>query len=327
MFLRTTHLFGGRRVAAVVDRVIFFPSGRCKAGNNSDPGHACLRDGWPIAYRGTVLCLLPKVASTSFKLALLKSAGVAGYPNAEGRFDHQPHGERLPDSVSGLDAAGWARLAASGPAYMIVRNPFTRLLSGFLDKVEGSDPAPRHWPSGFTGAGGFGAFVRAVVAEPAASLDKHFALQSAQCGLDAGMRYEVLRLEEEDAWYAALACRLQLQHAVASGWELPSDYHHGGARCFHEVGGCGCALECDATAGPTAASRSCGPTAPPHTATDRLLPQYYDAASVRLVADWARRDFELFGYSPHLALPPSHRGRHGKTGNRQNNRTKAIHTR
>ena len=236
----------------------------CSDGGENDPGHACLRDGWPIAYRGTVLCLLAKVASTSFKLALLKSASVAGYPDAGGRFDTRPHGELLPDSVSGLDAAEWVRLADSGPAYIVVRNPFTRLLSAFLDKVE-RHPAPQKWPSGFTGAGGFGAFVRAVVAEPAASLNKHFALQSAQCGLDAGMRYEVLKLEEEDAWYASLVCRLQLQQAVASGWEHDN---HGGARCFHEVVSCGCALECDAASRPTAASRSCGATA--HTACASL---------------------------------------------------------
>ena len=152
--------------------------------SNHDSGHACLRDGWPFAYRGTVICLLAKAASTSYKLALLKSAGVPGYPDDEGRFGLDPHGKLLPESVN---ADEWRQLVASGPAYMIVRNPFTRLLSGYIDKVE-RHPMPQKWPSRFTGSGGFAAFARAVVEEPPASINKHFALQSAQCSLDAGMR-------------------------------------------------------------------------------------------------------------------------------------------
>ena len=40
--------------------------------------------------------------------------------------------------------------------------------------------------------------------------------------------------------------------------------------------------------------------------TDDLLTRYYDATLARLVADWARRDFDLFGYSRQLpGLPTS----------------------
>ena len=111
---------------------------KCRA---ADDDHACLRDGWPFAYRGTVVCLLPKVASTAWKLVLLKDAGVRGYPGDGGRFDSRPHGVLLPDSVSGVSSAEWSRLVANGPGVMIVRNPFTRLLSGYLDKVGSSTKA------------------------------------------------------------------------------------------------------------------------------------------------------------------------------------------
>ena len=290
-----------------------------------DDGHACLRDGWPFAFRGSVICLVAKAASTSYKLALLKSAGVPGFPDDEGRFSLDPHGEQLPESV---DAHEWKRLVASGPAYMIVRNPFTRLLSGYIDKVE-RHPDPRKWPSSFTGSGGFAAFVRAVVEEPPATLNKHFALQSAQCGVDAGMRlvlapasapvavqdvvhglspvdcapdppptvarYKVLRIEEEETWYPSLVCRLQLQQAVSSGWE----HTHSG--CFHEVGSCGCSINCSDEGSP-----SCRAAAPVRTSSpiDLLLPRYYDATLFRLVANWARTDFELFRYNSRVALPP-----------------------
>ena len=37
---------------------------------------------------------------------------------------------------------------------------------------------------------------------------------------------------------------------------------------------------------------------------DLLLPRYYDATLFRLVANWARTDFELFRYNSRVALPP-----------------------
>ena len=109
----------------------------------------------------------------------------------------------------------------------------------------------------------------------------------------------MLRLEEEDTWYALLVCRLQLQQAVSSGWELLSANNYGGARCFHKVGSCGCSINCSASGSP-----SCGAAVPVRTSIDRLLARYYDAALSRLVANWARRDFELFGYNSRVALPP-----------------------
>merc|ERR1740139_1216922 len=175
---------------------------RCRLTWEKDrPGHACLRDGEPFVYRGAIICLLAKVASTRLKLLLLKSARVPRFPDVTpgdaDRFDTDPHGETLPDSVSGVGDEEWRTLvgSTSAPRYIVVRNPFTRLLSGYLDKVERS-PQPTKWPSGFNGSGGFAAFVRAVVAEPPPTLNKHFAPQSGQCGLTAGIRYTALRLEE-----------------------------------------------------------------------------------------------------------------------------------
>ena len=60
-------------------------------------------------------------------------------------------------------------------------------------------------------------------------------------------RYKVLRIEEEETWYPSLVCRLQLQQAVSSGWEL----RYSGARCFHEVGSCRCSINCSAEGSPT----------------------------------------------------------------------------
>ena len=78
---------------------------RCRLTWEKDrPGHACLRDGEPFVYRGAIICLLAKVASTRLKLLLLKSARVPRFPDVTpgdaDRFDTDPHGETLPDSVS-----------------------------------------------------------------------------------------------------------------------------------------------------------------------------------------------------------------------------------
>ena len=111
-------------------------------------------------------------------------------------------------------------------------------------------------------------------------------------------RYKVLRIEEEETWYPSLVCRLQLQQAVSSGWEL---HWYSGARCFHEVGSCGCSINCSAEGSP-----SCRAAAPVRTSSpiDLLLPRYYDATLFRLVANWARTDFELFRYNSRVALQP-----------------------
>ena len=85
---------------------------------------------------------------------------------------------------------------------------------------------------------------------------------------------------------------------MSSGWELLSS---SGSRCFHEVGSCGCSINCSAKGSP-----SCRAAAPVRTSSpiDLLLPRYYDATLFRLVANWARTDFELFRYNSRVALPP-----------------------
>ena len=314
------------------------------------PGrHGCLRDGVPFAFRGAVVCLQAKVASSSWKLVLLKSAHVSGFPDEAGRFDDSPHGRSLPSTVSQPSSAEWSRMLReeATPRYMIVREPFARLLSAYLDKIMGDDPLPTDlWPSGFRRrSDGFGAFVRAVVRERAGRLNRHFELQSRQCDAhwpsdgaaeahhsqQGRVRYSsVLRLEDVQSWYPEMACRLGLEDAVSSGWSVRSAYNSGGVECFQTLGTCGCPplqchgeaadvqrVRCGSGAGGNASSASSATRdATQHvqgqhatSAASQLL-RYYDAESARLVAAWARDDFEIFGYDSAALLdkltPPSH---------------------
>jgi hypothetical protein len=105
---------------------------------------------------------------------------------------------------------------------LLVRNPHTRLLSGYLDQVVGKRAAGR-FPAGYDPfvwgsalpAGGFDAFVRAVVG--AKELEDHFKLQCEQCGIHVGMEYRYLKVEDMNEWYDEIICMLSLQDAAGSG--------------------------------------------------------------------------------------------------------------
>jgi len=279
------------------------------------PSRTCLADGQPFIYRApeaddtSVLCLMHKAGSSTWKLALLKAIGADGFPDGDGLFQTTPHGAVLPFETP--SEAEWARLShgSSTRRFMIVRSPHTRLLSGYLDKVV-HWPKPQLWPAGFAEVDGFGGFVRAVVADP--HLNGHFELQSQQCGLPEGIRYEYLRLEEEAEWYARLACELRIEAALTRGWATPSTWNHGGSACFAESS-CGCELSCDhasraplpcattGVAGATEATAQLSATSTFHaTGSEALLSRYYTVELAELVNRWAANDLETFGYDAWL---------------------------
>ena len=283
-----------------------------------NPSRVCLLDGQPFIYRAhkaddtAVLCLTQKAGSSTWKLALLKAIGAAGFPDGDGLFRTTPHGAVLPFETP--SEAEWSRLTtgSSTRRFMIVRGPHARLLSGYLDKVV-HWPEPQKWPAGFAEVDGFGGFVRAVVADP--HLNVHFELQSQQCGLPEGIRYEYLRLEEEAEWYPRLACELRIEQALTRGWALPSTWNQGGSACFAESS-CGCELSCDdasraplpcAAANTTAAvAAELSATSTFHaTGSEALLSRYYTVELAELVNRWAANDLETFGYDPWLPEMPT----------------------
>ena len=111
---------------------------------------------------------------------------------------------------------------------LLVRHPHSRLLSGYLDQVVRKRAANR-FPAGYDPyvggsalpAGGFEAFVRAVVG--AKKLEEHFQLQSEQCGINMGMEYRYLKVEDINEWYDEIICMLSLQDAAGSGQGAASE--------------------------------------------------------------------------------------------------------
>lgn len=117
--------------------------------------------------------------------------------------------------------------------FLWLRNPYSRLLSGFLDKGVISpwggihnnhmadygapyEPSPPE----------FLRFVKALTTMRAdgAQMDYHFVPQAEQCGLSHGMQYDFhLKVENIHVWYPDLISVLGLEDVVSSGWSHDSD--------------------------------------------------------------------------------------------------------
>jgi hypothetical protein len=110
--------------------------------------------------------------------------------------------------------------------FIFVRNPYSRLLSGFLDKGV-------HWvsrmKSDYSGPykatpADFKRFIRVLLARRnrGGRIDPHFELLSAACGIREGFQYNFyLKVEEMDVWYADFISLLGLGDAAATGWSSP----------------------------------------------------------------------------------------------------------
>ena len=128
--------------------------------------------------------------------------------------------------------AEWSSMVADPSAlrFMWVRNPYARLLSGFLDKAV-STRAPHFIRMINNEYGGpynstpaeFGRFVERIIAMRAQNIpiDAHFSPLTEHCGINKGMRYNFyLKVEEADVWYVDLVSFLGLDEAASSGWGL-----------------------------------------------------------------------------------------------------------
>lgn len=258
----------------------------------------------PFVYRislsadPSIICLTPKSGSTTLKLALAKGLNIPRYPDRDGVF--RIVGDiKLPYNTSATEWTNILQRCRMGEPfcqkakrYMIVRNPHSRLLSGYLDQVIMKNLSHR-WPSGFKASLGFSSFVRAVV--KARKLDSHFQLQSKQCGIAQGMKYRYLRLEQYDEWYREFVCSLSLEEAMRSGWEHVAAKPGATSRCFHKTPGCGCEVNCSGVCQPRVLHRRLE-TLP--TNANSKITEYYTKELADLVNSWAMADLREFGYEP-----------------------------
>ena len=114
--------------------------------------------------------------------------------------------------------------------FMWLRNPYSRLLSGFLDKGVGGNVNENYnirmdnYGAPFEPTPGeFLRFIKALLSMRAdgAHIDEHFRPQAEQCGLQHGMQYDFhLKVEDIHVWYPDLIALFGLEDTVSSGWSF-----------------------------------------------------------------------------------------------------------
>ena len=241
-----------------------------------------------------VICLVEKVGSTTWKLLLLQ--GLRDLTTRASILTHSPHG--APASPC---SAEWLSIA---PRFLLVRNPYSRLLSGFLDKC-----LLQRWkiffhaefdcPSEVTQHGAVTAFAHfvEVVArlelrrngsqEP---LDSHFSPQARHCDVESGYDY-YLPVEQMPRWYGPFISVLGLEQVARSGWNITTKWWKGHKECFYSPPGRGCDGSVESVVRQ-------GPASFHYTGSDAQLGAYYTPRLARLVSAAYKKDFSLFGVYP-----------------------------
>mmetsp|Transcript_41851 Transcript_41851/g.69663 ORF Transcript_41851/g.69663 Transcript_41851/m.69663 type:complete len:382 (+) Transcript_41851:113-1258(+) len=196
-------------------------------------------DGYPLYIGGkhaggpAIMCLLPKVGSSNWHVAILRKFFGDKYKEG-GHVHYVPY---PPTDIMRTFPFRWrAVMASSVPRVIIVRNPYERMLSAYLSKRAN----PLFLPAGFSlrhheasndTKNSFAAFVRAVTQRAAYSHLKtmtregvwsHFRPQSSQCELQRGFSYDyVLPIEHMQHWFLPLVRALDFEAAVqTSSWSV-----------------------------------------------------------------------------------------------------------
>lgn len=184
------------------------------------------------------------------------------------------------------------------PRFMIVRNPYIRLLSGYLDKIHHDAgrkkfsktfkfPAPSNFES-------FAVWLawylkdRDRAANPKDFYVRHlFMPQSYHCLLPCGVNYTVVKDEKSFNWYPCFLDVFNLKDAAKSGWGSPP--------CFlAKDGECNTDLWLDTNCERSINLTTSGKVHSKHT--EMLLEEHYTPTAARIVTSLFKGDLEHFGY-------------------------------
>eukprot|EP00928_Gymnodinium_smaydae_P057862 TRINITY_DN4108_c0_g1_i2.p1 TRINITY_DN4108_c0_g1~~TRINITY_DN4108_c0_g1_i2.p1 ORF type:complete len:405 (-),score=33.20 TRINITY_DN4108_c0_g1_i2:90-1241(-) len=256
----------------------------------SIPNRDMFLDGRPVLFvnrvsgERAIVCLNAKVGSTLWKELLLHGMGLSGLDQIHGM------------TISHQEELIQAFADPSVPRYMFVRNPYSRLVSGFEDKINTKHKL-KVGVAGYKRGSPFSDFVDAMVHND--QENKHFKLLSEQCGVDQDVSYDsYLRLEQTRCWYSNFLATLGLHRLSSHGWtnagtsQLPQRHNENPALgadddCFYRAPGCSCR------------SMIHGCTGTASVASDRSTPAlaaHFTASLAAKITRWAATDLVEFGY-------------------------------
>lgn len=251
--------------------VLSFPERSCKRDGplHSDPNVQCSP---PIALSQIeqdkrlspvvsnlgkfIYCGIPKCGVSRWRRL---SRRVAGVPEWADKNAHSPVKNGLTYLTDFNETEAHALVnSANMYSFIIVRSPYARLLSGWLDK--------RDFPQ-FRLPQNFGDFVKWVEPQATKRLNEHWKPMSAFCGIEHGMKFDlVARLEEIDDWGPALVERTSIEPFVETGW---------GGGFF----------------------RSPGDNVKHNHNSEKRLQEFYTPELMRIVERIYKNDFARFGYT------------------------------
>ena len=201
-------------------------------------------------------CGIPKCGVSRWRRLSRRVAGIAEWADKNA---HSPVKNGLTYLADFSDAEAHELInSASLYSFIIVRSPYARLLSGWLDK---RDFANFNLPQNFSD------FVKWVEPQAVKKLNEHWKPISSFCGIEHGMQFDlVARLEEIDDWGPELVKRTGIEAFVDNGW---------GGGFF----------------------RSDGDGVAHNHRSEQRLKEFYTPQLMRIVERIYKKDFDRFGYT------------------------------
>lgn len=201
-----------------------------------------MHDGVPFLFtnRNThqqaIFCIHPKAGSSLFKYLLrygmLKRRDDLTLTEILHQSAHSWQTGRTPEIQQ-------AFRKQTVPRIMIVRNPYIRLLSGYLEKIIVHKEFS-YGPPDYRAGESYEIFMNKLIKQhenpDIIDFNNHFKLMSKNCLLNDGMSYDYyLPLEQMDYWYESLIDSLDLQVFTEKGWNITTPEYHGVANqeCFY----------------------------------------------------------------------------------------------
>lgn len=208
-------------------------------------------DGFPFLFNNrrtgkkAILCLVEKVGSSQWKSLLLKHLD----PNCFEKivYKDNPH-IACPDlKDTSEEEFNGALKDDSIPRIMFVRDPYSRLLSAYLDLIKNHtyNTIYNYLPgSTYDKASGYGGFVDILLGQYMKSfkdawknINSHFLPQAHKCYLSNNkFSYDYyLKVEHTDQWFVSLVRVLGLEEEVSTGWGFINKWHPNSDRrtCFY----------------------------------------------------------------------------------------------